>query len=370
MSDRAERLRDFLVRAGWGDASLTALAGDASTRRYLRAERNGSTAMVMDQPQAAESPAAPTDADPVQRLQLGYNAVARLAGADCSRFVAVAEHLRRVGVSTPEIYAYDALDGFVLSEDFGNTLYADMIATGHDPMELYQTAVDVLARLHDEPAPTVLSGDIVLFRYDELAMLAEIDLFAEWYLPVVLGRKASEQEIAEHRGLWANVLTPLRGNSPVFVHRDYHAQNLMWLARRKGFARTGVIDFQDAVAGSAAYDLVSLLEDARRDVPAELAAAMRKYYLELRRGHSGFDAHSFGSEMPIMAGQRNAKIIGIFSRLYLRDNKPRYLAMIPRVWRYLEQDLCHPVLAHLKFWYDNHIPAELRHAAPQTGART
>ena len=369
MSKRDERLRDFLVRAGWGDASLTALAGDASTRRYLRAKRAGYTAMVMDQSQAAESPAAPTDADPEQRQRLGYNAVARLAGADCGRFVAVAEYLRRHGLSTPKIYAWDAQDGFVLSEDFGNTLYADMIAAGHDAMELYQSAVDVLVRLHEEPAPTVLSGDIMLFRYDELALLAEIDLLAEWYLPLVLGRKPSEQEIAEHHVLWADVLNQMGGNSPVFVHRDYHAQNLMWLAQRMGLARTGVIDFQDAVAGSAAYDVVSLLEDARRDVPLELAVAMRKYYLEQRTGHDRFDAQAFESEMAIMAGQRNAKIIGIFSRLYLRDSKPRYLAMIPRVWRYLEQDLCHPVLAQLKAWYDDRIPAELRHAAPQTGAR-
>jgi aminoglycoside/choline kinase family phosphotransferase len=187
---------------------------------------------------------------------------------------------------------------------------------------------------------------------------------------LVLGRKANELERTEHRVLWTQVLNQVRGSDPVFVHRDYHAQNLMWLAQRKGIARTGVIDFQDAVSGSPAYDLVSLLEDARRDVPLELAEAMRKHYLKQRSGCDRFDVDAFESEMAIMAGQRNAKIIGIFSRLYLRDGKPRYLAMIPRVWRYLEQDLRHPALAQLKTWYDAHIPSELRHAAPpQTGAR-
>ncbi len=369
MSDRAERLRDFLNRAGWGDATLTALAGDASTRRYLRAERKSATAMVMDQPQSAETPPAPAGADPEQRKRLGYNAVARLAGADCARFVAVSEYLRHRGLSTPQIYAWDAAEGFVLSEDLGNTLYADMIGAGHDPTELYRTAVDILLRLHQDPAPSDLPGDMPLLRYDELALLAEIDLFAEWYLPLVLGRKASDSEGSQHRALWTSALSQLGGNIPVFVHRDYHAQNLMWLAHRRGLARTGVIDFQDAVAGSAAYDLVSLLEDARRDVPRELAEAMRKHYLGERSGSTGFDTQIFAAEMAIMAAQRNAKILGIFSRLYLRDGKPRYLSMIPRVWRYLERDLHHPVLAALKTWYDDHIPSGLRQAAPQTGAR-
>jgi aminoglycoside/choline kinase family phosphotransferase len=369
MSDRAEQLRDFLVSAGWGDATLTALAGDASTRHYLRATRGGTTAMVMDQPQSAESPPAPAGADPDLRQRLGYNAVARLAGADCSRFVAVSEYLRRRGISTPQIYAWDASEGFVLSEDLGNTLYVDMIEAGHDAMELYRTAVDILLRLHEEPAPSYLTDNIPLFRYDELAQLAEIDLFAEWYLPLVLGRKASAAEANEHRALWASTLSRLASNIPVFVHRDYHAQNLMWITQRTGLARTAVIDFQDAVAGSAAYDLVSLLEDARREVPRELAEAMLEHYLKERSGSPGFDIQIFESEKAIMAAQRNTKIIGIFSRLYVRDGKPRYLTMIPRVWSYLEMDLHHPVLVPLKTWYDDHIPAGLRQVAPQIGAR-
>ena len=369
MSDRAERLHDFLVRAGWGDATLTALAGDASTRRYLRAERRGVTAMVMDQPQSAESPPAPAGADPALRQRLGYNAIARLAGADCGRFVAVSEYLRHRGLSAPQIFAWDATAGFVLSEDLGNTLYADMIDAGHDATELYRTAVDILVRLHEEPAPSELPGDIPFFRYDEPALLAEIDLFAEWYLPLLLGRRAHDSESYEHRALWTRALRQLDGSIPVFVHRDYHAQNLMWLQQRTGLARTGVIDFQDAVAGSAAYDLVSLLEDARRDVPRDLADAMLNYYLKERSGFIGFDTQTFESEKAIMAAQRNAKIIGIFSRLYLRDGKPRYLAMIPRVWSYLETDLHHPVLSPLKIWYDDLIPSALRQQAPQPGIR-
>jgi aminoglycoside/choline kinase family phosphotransferase len=164
----------------------------------------------------------------------------------------------------------------------------------------------------------------------------------------------------EHRELWRAALKPLHESSRVFVHRDYHAQNLLWLPQRTAHARVGLIDFQDAVAGSPAYDLVSLLEDARRDVPQALAAAMTERYLAQMNGHT--DPEQFRMAAALLAAQRNAKIIGIFARLLARDKKPRYLAYLPRVWGYMERDLQHPALAALKIWYDRMVPPALRGA--------
>ncbi|HWU25502.1 MAG TPA: phosphotransferase, partial [Rhizomicrobium sp.] len=263
ISERDDAMRQFLARSGWGNANLAPLPGDASTRRYLRASRDGKGAMLMDQPQSAEAPAAPPDATAEERRTLGYNAIARLAGADCARFVAVADYLRGRGLSAPLIYAADMRQGFVLMEDLGNDLYADVLGRGGDEIGLYRAAIEALARVHAEVAPSQLSSGKSLFAYDETALLAEIDLMTEWFFPFALDRKAADDEVAEHRALWRAALERRRNTDDVFVHRDYHAQNLIWLPERRGDARVGVIDFQDAVAGARSYDLVSLVEDAR-----------------------------------------------------------------------------------------------------------
>ncbi|MGD0193016.1 MAG: phosphotransferase [Rhizomicrobium sp.] len=360
-ADRIEETRAFLEDAGWGAATITALPGDASTRRYARLALNGHRAMLMDQPQGAEEPSSPADASPEQRRALGYNAVARLAGADCGRYIAAANYLRSKGLSAPEIYAADTVRGFVLVEDLGDDRFDDALTRGEDEHTLYATAIDALAGLHTEAAPSVLPPDKPLFRYDETALLAEVDLMTEWFVPLALGRNAHVEEVEEHRTHWRDALRDTFGCSPVFVHRDYHAQNLMWLPAREGAARVGVIDFQDAVAGTKSYDLISLIEDARRDVPVELGSAMTQRYLGAMGDH-GVDAVRHRAEMAVMAAQRNAKIAGIFSRLYKRDNKPRYLSYLPRVWGYLNRDLEHPALAPLKAWYDRVIPTDLRTA--------
>jgi N-acetylmuramate 1-kinase len=359
---RTDAMNDFLRAAGWGAAAQEPLAGDASTRRYIRLRRGGQSALLMDQPQDAETPAAPANATPEERRALGYNAVARLAGADCERFIAAAEFLRAKGLSAPAIYAADAAKGFVLIEDFGDTLYADVLARGQDEHALYANAIDALAKLHEGDAPASLPRGKTLHAYDETALLAETDLMTEWFLPLALNRKARADEIAEHRALWRGVLKPVLDAPPVFVHRDYHAQNLLWLGGRRGHARVGVIDFQDAVAGARSYDLISLLEDARRDVSPDLAEAMTQRYLSILN----LDAERHRAEMAVMAAQRNAKIAGIFARLFTRDSKPRYLSYLPRVWRYLGRDLEHPALGTLKAWYDETIPLA-RRASPQIG---
>jgi N-acetylmuramate 1-kinase len=383
MSDR----QDFLRAAGWGDAEIVPLPGDASTRHYARLHLDERRAMLMDQPQGAETAIAPANAEEAARRALGYNAVARLAGADCRRFAAVAEYLRARGLGAPVIHAADYPHGWLVLEDLGDTLFTDVLAQGGSEEELYSAAVEVLARLHREKAPEFLpppafagprasylprqradarAGEadlapIPLFAYDEIALIAETDLMLEWFLPLALGRRPTEAEYREHRILWRAALDATADSEPVFVHRDYHAQNLMWLPERQGLARIGLIDFQDAVAGSRAYDLISLVEDARRDVSPELAEITTIHYLAAMRAQSTpLDETRFRAEMAVMAAQRNAKIVGIFARLFVRDGKRRYLSYLPRVWTYLERDLTHPSLADLRAWYDRVIPRARR----------
>lgn len=363
-TERAGEIENFLAKSGWTSATRTPMAGDASTRRYVRLNLGGRKAMLMDQPQSAEAPAAPHGATPEERRALGYNAVARLAGADVGRFIAAADYLRARGLSAPEIYAADTSVGLAIIEDLGDALYYD-VANVQNEKELYAAAAEVLARLHAQNAPKRLPPDKELHAYDETALLAEIDLLTDWFMPVALGRSATAAEISEHRALWQAVLSESLKAQPVFVHRDYHAQNLMWLPQRPGLARVGLIDFQDAVAGSNAYDLISLVEDARRDVAPEIAEATTKHYLNAMKAQgANLDEESYRSQMAVMAAQRNAKIAGIFARLFRRDSKPRYLGYLPRVWGYLNRDLEDPALATLKAWYDRTIPRD-RRGVPQ-----
>ena len=368
-ADRTEAMHAFLARAGWGEATCIPLPGDASTRRYIRLRLKDRPALLMDQPQAAETPVAPANATANERHALGYNAVARLAGADCGRFVAAAKYLRSQGLSAPEIYADDIAQGFVLIEDLGDDLFADVLAKGADEPVLYATSAEVLARLHATEAPALLPPDKTLFFYDETALLAEVDLLTEWFFPVALGRNADPAEIEEHRALWRKALEPYLQSPSVFVHRDYHAQNLLWLPERRGLARVGLIDFQDAVAGAKAYDMVSLIEDARRDVSPAVSSATAAHYLHaMREQGAPLDEETFAEEMAVFAAQRNAKIVGIFARLFRRDGKPRYLSYLPRVWSYLESDLEHPALTALKSWYDRAVPQEARGIPRNEGA--
>jgi aminoglycoside/choline kinase family phosphotransferase len=361
LSERQHAMRDFLKRSGWDGAQVAPLPDDASTRHYARLTLGGRGAMLMDQPQDAEAPGAPEGAGEESRRALGYNALARLAGADSARFAAAADYLRGRGLAAPEIYAADHAQGFLILEDLGDGLFADVLAAGGNEKQLYQHAAEVLAHLHAEDAPYRLSEVKPLFSYDEAALVAETDLLPEWFLPLALGRPVEPDEIAEHRGLWKAALRPLLVGQRAFVHRDYHAQNLLWLPGRQGVARVGLIDFQDAVAGSRAYDLVSLTEDARRDVSPECAARTIAHYLAAMRAQGTLlDEAEFRGEMAVMAAQRNAKIVGIFARLYRRDGKSRYLGLLPRVWNYLERDLSHPALGALQTWYDRVIPPPRR----------
>ncbi len=343
---------DFLKRAGWLEAVAAPLAGDASTRRYERLTKNGRPAVLMIAPPAAEAPSCPADADAQERRTLGYNAMARLAGPNLNAFVAISSALRDAGLSAPAIYAVDPATGYALLEDLGDDLFARVVGKVDEEM-LYRTAIESLALLHGARIQPPVSDDYTMLEYDALAIEAEAALLMEWYWPLKKGAAAPEDLCREYTELWRRLASEL-SKPHVPVLRDFHAENLLWLPDRSKAARVGVIDFQDALFGHAAYDLVSLLEDARRDVPDALAAAMLQHYV----GHAGagFDRAGFERDYAILAAQRNAKILGIFARLAKRDNKPRYLDLLPRVEAHFRNDLTRDAVAPLAAFVTKHLP--------------
>lgn len=327
MPDRATLSQAFLQRAGWKDAARSKLAGDASFRKYERLKRKNESAVLMDAPPPQE---------------------------DVRPFLRIARHLESLGYSAPRILAEDAEHGFLLLEDLGDDLLARLLRQGGDERELYEATIDFLLDLHRHPAPADLAP------YDEDRLVGETELFTDWYLPALTGRDTPANLRQGFRFLW-NILAPEVGmdTSPerrILVLRDFHAENLIWLPERSGAARLGLLDFQDAVAGHPAYDLVSLLEDARRDVSPELAEAMLQRYID----GSGADETSFRRAYAILGAQRNLRIIGIFTRLWKRDAKPQYQAFMPRMWGLVERDLAHPALSDLRGWLDAMVPQELR----------
>lgn len=362
---RADLMTAFIERAGWGGAEMHPLAGDASTRRYIRLARRGHTAMLMDQPRGAETAACPPDATDAERRNLGYNAMARLAGPDCRPFAAVSHYLRAQGLSAPEIFAQDFDSGFLLIEDLGDGRFADLILGGTVERPLYESAVDVLVKLHQSPAPKTLAvpggPEVHLLAYDPVAMEAEVLLLTDWFFKAASGNEAPAEARAAFIAAWRAALARLPVDNAVMVLRDFHAENLMWLGDRQSVARAGLLDFQDALAGSPAYDLISLTEDARRDVSVDLAEAMTQRYIAARKALDvRFDEEAFRFAAALLAAQRNTKIVGIFARLWKRDGKPRYTQYLPRMWGYLARDLQHPALGDLKRWFDTHIPRAWR----------
>lgn len=336
--NRAELDKNFLKAAGWESAQRLRIAGDASFRHYDRLEQSSGPAILMDAPPPRE---------------------------DVRPFVAIAEHLLRLNLSAPKILAQDVVNGFLLLEDLGDDRFSRVIP--QEPqreMDLYRAAVETLVELHKTDAPASLPVADQVFavpRYDDALYMRELQLFTDWYLPARTGRPMTRDLRDEFSTLWRDALGKLEAPREVLVLRDYHADNLMWLPERDGVARVGLLDFQDAVAGHPAYDLVSLLEDARRDVSPAVAEAMLAHYIAV----TGVEDQAFRRDYAILGAQRNSKIIGIFIRLYARDGKPGYLDLIPRVWRLLEQDLTHPILADLRAWYDRHMPKSMRDAAPR-----
>lgn len=353
MTHRSEIIEKFLTAAHWQTATRQPLAGDASTRSYTKLIKPDETRLLMDAPPQAETVTCPVEATPSQRQELGYNALARLAGGNLNAFRQLATRLRHEGIATPEIYAADAQQGLALMEFLGDQLFKTAIEQGQDELTLYRAATDVLSHLHRRHI-SIASPDYTLQTYDQTAMLAEIDLLSEWYIPFTNDAHLSEKAYNDYMNIWQQLLTqlsPLR----VIVLRDYHAENLIWREQRKGLARVGVIDFQDALIGQPAYDLVSLLEDARRDVDPGTVLAVRQYYHDTHKNDSDYDKDIFSKDFDILAAQRNAKILGIFARLVRRDQKPAYEALLPRVRNHFKNDLLSNHLTPLRLWAEQHM---------------
>ncbi len=287
-----------------------------------------------------------------------YSAIAHLA-EDVTPFIAMAQGLRAHGFSAPAIVNADRAAGLLILEDLGNDLVVESAPPA--PIEArYETAVDVLVELHREPLadtlPVAPGVDYTLPRYDIEALLIEVELLIDWYLPR-LNAPASKDKRDIYLALWRDALSPALSAPQTWVLRDFHSPNLLWLAERRGAARIGLLDFQDAVMGPAAYDLASLLQDARVDVSEMTEIALLSRYTRARRAADpGFDAPGFARLYATLAAQRASKILGIFARLDRRDGKPQYLRHMPRIWAYLQRSLAHPALSTLRAWYSAHVP--------------
>ncbi|HEY6983285.1 aminoglycoside phosphotransferase family protein [Reyranella sp.] len=326
MSDRAKLRADFIADSGWGDAREVLLAGDASFRRYFRLCRPGGSAVVMDAPPPQEN---------------------------VRPFVRIGRHLLALGLSAPEILAEDAARGFLLLEDLGDDTFAQVLARGGDETSLYERATDVLAVLHAAPGRGLLPG---LTAYAGEALIDAAMLLPEWYFPAATGRQMPAEQVEAYRAAWHGCLDHVPNGGETLLLRDYHKDNLLWLPERPGVRACGLLDFQDAQRGHPSYDLVSLLEDARRDVTPSVYDSCLARYISA----TGLDACDFRTGFALMAAQRHARVIGLFVRLWKRDGKSIYLTHLPRVWRLFERALQHDALQPLRAWVDRLLPPALR----------
>ena len=321
MSELPEGLHQFLDTAGWADAAIDPIPGDASFRRYFRIRVGERRAMLMHAPPPHEDP---------------------------RPFLDVAHWLTAHGQRAPEIFAEDAARGWVLREDFGEDRMRDWLDANPGGEEAsYAEAIDALVRLHAQPPGPFAPYDMQVYQ-------REAGLLTEWYCPA-MGLVVDD---AGYRAAWDAALAPMlaRQDPGVTVLRDYHAENIMLLSPAPyGGGAQGLIDFQDALVGHPAYDLVSLLQDARRGVSAQLERQMLDRYIAATGVGAEFEA-----DYARLGAQRNAKIVGIFTRLWKRDGKQRYLAYIPRVWEAMERDLAHPALEPVEAWFAANIPQEIR----------
>jgi aminoglycoside/choline kinase family phosphotransferase len=319
----AAEVHEFLARCGWAGARVEPLAGDASFRRYFRVVEGARTAVLMDAPPPQE---------------------------DVRPFIGVAEWLHSVGLSAPEILARDIDHGLLLLGDFGDWRLREMLDS--DPSrerELYELATDVLVHLHKHQP---MAG---LPEHGLPQWLDELSLFTDWYCPAL----DLSVDVDGYRAAWTEVLEPVAsdGLGPVTVLRDYHAENVMLVRGREGVRHFGLLDFQDALVGHPAYDLASVLEDARRDVPSDIERAMIDRYIAATGNPEAFERAYW-----VLAAQRNTRILGVFTRLWKRDNKPHYTAFQPRMWGLLERDLARPGLEPVKLWFDVNVKPEHRSA--------
>ena len=365
LAGRAARIaafRTFLTSTAWGtpDAEVSYLQGDASPRRYARLTKpDGARAIVMDAPRQPDGPPI-RDGKP-------YSRIAHLA-EDVRPFVAIAAALRAEGFSAPEIFDHDLDAGLLLIEDFGDAVYGAVVASGRDQQALWTRAVDTLAALRrsspNRPLPLPDGSHYTVPPLDRGALQIETELLIDWYWPAVFGTPASATARADFAAAWDTIFTRILAAPRGWMLRDYHSPNLIALDELAHPNDVGIIDFQDALAGPHAYDLVSLLQDARLDVPvATESALLNRYAALVTEQEPGFDEAQFRYLYAALGAERNTKILGIFARLAHRDGKRGYLAHIPRIWGYLARDLAHAELAPIKAWYDRHLPEDVRRRA-------
>jgi aminoglycoside/choline kinase family phosphotransferase len=324
---RDQAIAAFLARHGWDKADRRPLAGDASFRRYERLSRDGERAVLMDAPPPHE---------------------------DVRPFVRVDALLRSAGLTAPGIFAADEAAGLLLIEDFGDDTYTRLLARGHDERDLYERAVDVLIRLHRTLAPDALAG---LPPFDDARCIEEAMRLVEWYWPACHGGPAPGDATMAFVAAWRAVLPAARRIPDGLMIYDYHVDNLMLLPDRDGVAQVGLLDFQDAMRAPVSFDLMSLLQDVRRDMAADLAADCYARYLA---AFPAIDREAFAASYAIMGAQRNIRILGTFVRLWVRDGKPGYLNWLPRCWRFVESDLAHPATVPLRGWFDAYLPPAMR----------
>ncbi|WP_299045147.1 phosphotransferase [uncultured Tateyamaria sp.] len=320
MPDRSDQLGRFLSDIGWSDAKRVLIAGDASNRKYERLTRGPETRVLMD-------------ASPEK-------------GEDVRPFVSITQYLRKAGLSAPEIFAQDDARGFLLIEDLGDDLFARVIKDDRTlEAPLYEAAIDVLVHLHAAPVPE-------LPRYDAAVMTDVACLAFDWYQRGAVGSVDAGAR-AGFSSAMQEALAGLDATDPVLIQRDYHAENLIWLPDRVGPERVGLLDYQDAMLGHPAYDLVSVLQDARRDVSPDLARQMVDRYLTA----TAHDAGAFEKACALLGVQRNLRILGVFARLSLAYGKPSYVDLVPRVWNHLDKGLDHPAATTIAPLVRGHLPA-------------
>lgn len=331
MDKRTEPRLTFLANAGWAGAQVSVLAADASFRSYYRVQLNDRVAVLMDAPPPEE---------------------------DIRPFVTIARYLGQLGFSAPKILAEDERRGFLLLEDLGDDTYTRALAAGGDPQQLYDIAIDTLVHLHELSSASTAPADTP--AYDMTRLMTEVMLFTDWYLPAV-GVELPPAARDSYAQAWRTVFAEIAERRETLVLRDFHVDNMMWLPNRADTARCGLLDFQDALIGARAYDLMSLIEDARRDIEPKRADRMITRYVA---ACGDVRENDLRRDIAILGAGRHAKVIGIFTRLLKRDGKAQYMVHIPRVWRLLERSLAHPALAPVAAWFADHVP-EARRLTPE-----
>ena len=328
MSERSALIDEFLIRTGWVDVKRSLLAADASFRQYERIKISNKTAILMDAPPPKEN---------------------------IRPFIKITEHLAKLGYSVPQIFAKDIDAGFLLLEDFGDETFTKALTQKVDEMQLYQSAIDVLINLHSRELSEVIPDGVK--NYDHNTLLGEVVLFVDWYIPGLFGDTYTEYVKNDFLCIWEKLLSEVSSENETLVLRDFHADNLMWLPSRDGIRKCGLLDYQDAVKGSPAYDIASLLEDARRDLKPGMASDLLDYYFTAL---PKVDRRRFNKIYAILSAQRHCKVIGIFARLAMRDGKRNYLKHINRCWRLLERVSSSPELKVLDDWLNANIPVDKR----------